>query len=172
MCLLSAIRQEGVALSDGQFSSLTEERVVEVNEHIVSLLSAQGACVEGCVFCSFVVNQYVEKSRKRGLSVNLKYVVREHRDLKPNIGMIERACALIDRRIEECDVYFIGDRKSDVETGLNAGGVGILSASLKTYELGNVEKVKVMEEYGKRAFVFDRFSDSVDKVIELIAISS
>src|SRR3989344_554569 len=108
-------------------------------------------------FLLIVDNSYVEKSRKRGLSVDLRYVAQGCRDLKPNIGMIERACVLIDRRIEECDVYFIGDRKSDVETGLNAGGVGILSASLKTYELGNVEKVKVMEEYGKRAFVLTDF---------------
>lgn len=151
--------QAGVAIED--FPEFTEERMHEVNQYIVELLNSQGAMVRGYFCCPFVDSAYAEKARARGRRVNPAYVKDDCRDLKPNTGMLEKAAARIGSELGKLNVYVIGDRKSDIELGLNAGGTGILVPGLKTFELGDVEKVKKLgQEYSKRVIIAGNFFEA------------
>ena len=134
--------QSGVALVGEKFDLLTEERMHEVNRYIVDLLESNGARVEECFACPYVDSAYVVKAVGRGRVVNSDYVRDDCEDLKPRTGMILKAVACLGKRLEDYAVFVIGDRKSDVEIGLDAGGIGNLVASGKTLELGDVEEVK------------------------------
>jgi len=137
--------QAGVALTgiDSKtginFDNLTEERMHEVNREIINRLSLSATPVKGYCACPFVDDSYVEKSRQRRRQVNPAYVCNGHPDLKPNIGMISHAARELGfKSLEDLDIYVIGDRDSDVKMGLNAGGRGILVASSKTVERGDL----------------------------------
>ncbi len=71
--------------------------------------------------------------------------------------MIEKALAQLNARKDNCKTYMLGDRASDVEMGLNAGGIGILIESSKTKELGDIEKVLKM---GDKAYVSKNYLDA------------
>ena len=118
--------QAGVALTDKEFKELTEQRYQEVNEHIVQELAKQGAIIRGVFGCPYIDSKYAEKSKQRGRTVDPKYIIDNHPDLKPNPGMIEKAAKSLGKSLEQCQIYMIGDRLTDVQTGLNAGGIGIL----------------------------------------------
>ncbi len=158
--------QSGVALKGERFDLLDEKRMYEVNEYIIEFLRKKGANIEKYFACPYVDNKYVEKSRKRGRQVNIDYVKDKHSDLKPNIGMIRKAAKSIGEKLEECKVYGIGDRFSDVQMILNANGTGILITSHKTRELGDEDKVKELQKiHGKRVYIAKDFLDAA-KYIE------
>ena len=58
-------------------------------------------------------------------------------------------------------VYMIGDRASDVETGLNARGIGILVPSES--QRGQDEKVKAMKNAS--AFIANDFEGAADLIL-------
>jgi histidinol-phosphate phosphatase family protein len=136
--------QAGVALQGGEFDDLTMERMNEVNNFILKKLEENGVRAGGVFSCPFVDSNYVKKSIERGRRVNPEFVKDNHPDLKPNTGMIEKAANKVGRKLEECRVYVIGDRMSDVEMALKAGGVGILIESEKTAELKDTEKARIL----------------------------
>jgi histidinol phosphatase-like enzyme len=45
---------------------------------------------------------------------------------KPNIGMLSKILENQSFNQDETEIYFVGDKITDVETGLNARGLGIL----------------------------------------------
>ncbi|MCA9485914.1 MAG: HAD-IIIA family hydrolase [Nanoarchaeota archaeon] len=158
--------QSGVALRGRDFDDLTEERMHEVNNHILDLLSSQNAFVAGYFACPFVDLSYVEKARLKGRDVNSEYVDDSSWDLKPRIGMVEKAARSLGMSLENLAVYVIGDRKSDVELGLNAGGKGILVASQKTVELGDVKKVnKLSLAHSGKIYVARNFLEATKYII-------
>ena len=57
--------QSGVALSGERFDNLSEERMHEVNQHIVSLLNAEGLKVEGYFACPYVNQKYADKAAEK-----------------------------------------------------------------------------------------------------------
>lgn len=151
--------QAGVAIED--FPEFTEERMHEVNKYIVELLNNQGASVRGYFACPFVNSAYAEKARAKGRKVNPSYVKDDCRDLKPNIGMLEKAAASLGLELGRANVYVIGNRKSDVQLGLNAGGAGILVPSSKTFELGDVEEAKKLgQKYSERVIIAGNFFEA------------
>jgi len=152
--------QSGIALID--FPLLTEERAQEVNDYIIHLLQIQKAFVRKDFICPFLDKKYSDLERKAGHEVDLKYFRENPEDLKPNIGMILKSARTLGKSLEECNVFFIGDRLSDVQTGLNANGHGILVPSSKTFELKDMEKVKSMK--GK-IYVARNFLDAVNYVL-------
>lgn len=155
--------QAGVALKN--FPELTEKRMNEVNSYIMELLSLEGAEVRNCFACPFVDRKYAEKVRARKWEIIPQYFSDGHRDLKPDIGLLEK-CAK-DLEIELCrtNLYVIGDRISDVQLGLNGGGKGILVCSPKTIELGDVEKVKAIQvEKPERVFIAKDFYEATNYV--------
>lgn len=136
--------QSGVALKGGHFDNLSEHRMHEVNAYITSLLKAEGLRIDGCFACPFVDQKYADGAAAKGRVVHKEYIVNEHPDMKPNSGMIKKALASVKLNQEDCEIFVIGDRFSDVEMALNVDGTGILVTSYKTKELGDVEKVQKM----------------------------
>ncbi len=153
--------QSGVAIDEPQFAELTEERMHEVNRHILRLLADQGARVRGYEACPFVDLKYVKKAQERGWKIHPQYVMEGHRDLKPNIGMLEKCASQLGRDLKSVSLFVIGDRASDVELGLNGGGTGILVSGPKTRELGDVDKVRAMQgKYADRIYIAQDFLDA------------
>jgi D-glycero-D-manno-heptose 1,7-bisphosphate phosphatase len=153
--------QSGVALDGPEFEDLNLERMHEVNEYILNELKRQGARVDGYQACPFVDSSYIEHARKKGRKVKLQYVIDGHPDIKPNIGMVEKILYRLALDKEDCEIFMIGDRPSDVELGLNAGGTGILIESFKTKEYGNPEKIMKMN--GK-TYIANRFLDAAEYI--------
>lgn len=137
--------QSGVALTNEDFEQLTEERLEEVNRYIVDMIAKEGGLVDGVYSCPYVDSAYVEKSAKKNRTVDTKYVHDNHEDMKPNTGMMLKALTSMGLKPDDCDIYMIGDRKSDVQMGISIGGTGILVESFKTRELGDAEAVKEMD---------------------------
>lgn len=153
--------QSGVALKGGLFDNLTEDRMHEVNTYIIRTLETQGAKVNGYFACPFVDSNYVKKAEEKKREIDLEFVCDNHIDLKPNIGMIQKALDSVNLKKEDCELFMIGDRLSDVQMGLNAGGTGILIESYKTKELGDIQKVSVLE--GK-TYVAKNFLDAANYI--------
>lgn len=65
-------------------------------------------------------------------------------------------------------MYVIGDRLTDVQTGLNANGTGILVESYKTRELGDVEEtMNLMKNHPGRVRIAASFDVAARTVAEL-----
>jgi len=156
--------QSGVALRGGRFDLLTEERMHEVNKYIIEKLNEKELTINGYFACPFVDNKYVEKAQKKGRELNSEYISDSHPDLKPKPGMINNALKSLNLQKEDCLIFMIGDRASDVETGINAGGIGILIESSKTKELGDKEKVEKM----KNTFVARDFLHATDYILNIL----
>jgi len=137
--------QAGVALKGGDFDNLTEQRMHEVNEYIVKELAKKGCRIDGCHACPYVDGAYLEKYKER--KINPRYVRDNHPDLKPNTGMITKALKSLGIT-DDYRLFMIGDRASDVEMGLRAGGTGILIEGPKTGELGDMAKVLGLSQKG------------------------
>ncbi len=134
--------QSGVALQGPPFDNLTEERMHEVNRFIIEQLERQGTRVDGYFACPFVDSTYAKKAREKGRRVNPAYIQDDHPDLKPNTGMIEKALLSLEMAREDCRLYMVGDRASDIEMILRANGFRILIESFKTRQLGDIERVR------------------------------
>ena len=132
----------------------------EVNEYIINILRKNSAIVKGYFACPYVDSEYKIKAKEKGRIINPKFIINNHEDIKPNIGMIEKATQSIGKTLEQCKIYMIGDRLSDVEMGLNAKGTGILIASKKTIELGDYEKVKKLQENSLNIYIAKDFLDA------------
>lgn len=164
--------QAGVALADQKFSLLTEKRMHEVNQYIIRLLREKGCHIEGYIACSYVDNKYVEKAKDKGRSVHAQYVQDGHPDLKPNIGMIEKAARNLHYSLKDCTVMVVGDRYSDVQMGLNADGLGILIPAYKTKELGDEAKVLAEQnKYPGRVVVANNLLEAAQQILEIIRAS-
>lgn len=153
--------QAGVALVGPEFDVLTEERYQEVSEYMIQQLAKKQAVIRGVFGCPYVDLKYAEKSKQRGRTINPKYLIDNHPDWKPNPGMVKRAAESLGKALQQCEIYFIGDRLTDVQTGLNAGGTGILVSSFKTQELGDEEKTRQLQsQYPNRIYIAKDFLDA------------
>jgi D-glycero-D-manno-heptose 1,7-bisphosphate phosphatase len=153
--------QAGVALADEEFKELTEQKYQEVSRYMIQELAKQGAIIKGVFGCPYIDLKYAEKSRQRGRQVNPEYVKDNHPDWKPNPGMIKKAAESLGKTLDQCQIYMMGDRLTDVQTGLNAGGTGILVSSVKTQELGDKEKTKQLQlQYPNRIYIAKDFFDA------------
>jgi histidinol phosphatase-like enzyme len=137
----------------------------EVNHHILQELTKAGCRIDGYFACPFIDKKYAEKAAKKGLRINPEFLMDNHPDLKPNTGMIEKALFSINAKKEDCKIYIVGDRASDVEMGLNAGGIGILVESFKTKELGDRQKVMNL---GKESYIAKDFFDAAKLITNCI----
>ncbi len=160
--------QSGVALGGEEFEKLTEKRLKEVNYEIIKRLKAKGANIDASFSCPYVDESYVKKAESKGRVVIKKYVKDNHPDKKPNIGMIIKAAKRYGKELKEIKHKFmIGDRYTDIETGLKAGCTSILITSYKTKELGDEEKTKKLKEYLKSVFIAKDFSQAAKLIRNL-----
>ncbi len=113
--------QSGVAIDD--FENLTEKRAHEVCQEVLDRMEDREAALDGYFLCPHVDNSYVEEKDDRSYDRDF---VCECDCIKPRLGMVFDALKSEGVTRDNVDLYVIGDRASDVETGLNAGGHGVL----------------------------------------------
>lgn len=150
--------QSGVALIGKEFDELTEDRMHETCVHIIKKLAGKRAAVGGYFACPFVSSRYANGATLKGRKVNKKYIDNRCRDLKPNIGMVEKAAMLFHRSLDDCSVFVVGDRFSDVQTGLNAGGVGILVPGVRKEDIKFAEEAACCNP--GRIYIAENFLDA------------
>ncbi|MFA5928833.1 MAG: HAD hydrolase-like protein [Candidatus Margulisiibacteriota bacterium] len=154
--------QPYIAVSNPEFSQVTEKRIDEVNAEIVRKLKKEGLNIKGVFACTVADFAYRDKILARGWKYKPEYVVENHRDLKPNIGMVERSAAVLGKSLKELDaIYVVGDRVSDVQTAINAGGKGVWVMSYKANEEKERPKVEALKaKYPDRVFFAEDFMDA------------
>ncbi|HEY5220737.1 MAG TPA: HAD-IIIA family hydrolase [Candidatus Paceibacterota bacterium] len=147
--------QSGVALAGPDFELLTEAAAREVNELIISKLKDDGCRVDGYRFCPFVSSDYARKAALKGRQVDARYINDNARCLKPNIGMLGDAAEMFGERLSEVrHKFMIGDRVTDVETGLRAGCVSFFVRSSRTNKNREAEKiVEIQDQFPDKVFV-------------------
>ena len=158
--------QAGVALTGPAFNLLTEERMNLVNEYIKYRLAQEGAFIEGIFACPFVDKDYVTRAMEKGRKVNPRYIQDGCIDLKPNTGLMKKAADSVGRVLGDSMIFMVGDRATDVQTGLNAGGEGILIASPKTIELSDLKKTeRLIRENPGRVYVAPNFNTAAEYIL-------
>lgn len=121
--LVVATNQAGVAR--GFFPV---KRVEEVDEILTKLLKKQGVEFDGWYFCPYVGKDY---AMDKGVPLNSSWIKEGMR--KPAIDMLKKAAKDMGIKLEEFKaIYYMGDKPSDVQTGINAGGKGVLITNGKS----------------------------------------
>lgn len=149
--------QGGVALG-----RVKGEHLPEMHEYLNVLLKKHGLHVDGCWHCEHIPEDY---ARKYGLPLPHPLVF-ECKDRKPGIGMLEKAArSLFGKELSDCVVYVIGDRDSDVLTGINAGGKGVfVPGDYKREE--NLERASALQaRYPGRVFIASDFLEAARWVV-------
>ncbi|MBI4018948.1 MAG: HAD-IIIA family hydrolase [Candidatus Aenigmarchaeota archaeon] len=155
--------QTGIGIAD--FSDLTEERAHDVCKEILKRLDKEGAALDDYLFCPHISKHYITKHPERKFD---PAYVRECDCAKPNPGMLFAAMKKDGMAKGKAHIYMIGDRDSDVETGLNAGGIGILVPSES--QPGHDKKVLAMKN--PSAFVAKNFEDAANLILNRESLSA
>jgi histidinol-phosphate phosphatase family protein len=168
--------QGGVAINSPGFEELTEQRVAEVNQEIIRRLNNEGIIIHSCQVCPYVDKEYVEQSKKKNRSIDPKYIKDNPPNRKPSSGMIFDIIKSRNLSVHNCCVIMFGDRLTDVETGVNAGGYGILIPSQKTHERGDIEKLaqrrKENSNFASKTLFAKDAKTAADEAIKLLSIFS
>ena len=126
--------QPGVAVKN--FRLLTSKRAHEVCKYVLKKLEEKGAKLDDYFLCDHATPNYVKSHQdmkfERKLVCNCNCI-------KPKLGMVFDALKLEGVKKNDVKIYVIGDRLSDVKTGINAKGTGILVPFEN--EPTNIEKV-------------------------------
>jgi len=149
--------QAGVAVKN--FPLLTEKKADEVCKFILNHLANKGAKLDGCEVCGHANHAYVK--RKKEFSFDKKLVC-NCVCIKPNPGMVFSVMKKEGFKSSNTKIYVIGDRVTDVETGLNAGGFGIL---VPFSNMPN-EKEKVAKLKSKKKYIAKDFLDAAEFIIK------
>ncbi|MBI4150828.1 HAD-IIIA family hydrolase [Candidatus Woesearchaeota archaeon] len=138
---------------------VTLEQTTQFNAHVNALLRKHGVGLQKIYSCEHAPPAYAERYVKEGAFIDTRYI-RECPDWKPGIGLLEKAAReCFDLPLQECDVYMIGDRHTDPETGINAGGKGIFIESL--LEAKHLAPAKdLQKKHGHRVYIAKDFLDA------------
>ncbi len=156
--LLNQIPNSAVAIISNQ-SGLAQGRlgikdVERVNNTVKKLLELGRASIQGIYFCEHVSLDY---ARTKGISLSNSFV-KECSDMKPNPGMLFRACKeLLRTPPEKCNIYMIGDRSDDVLSGLSAGGKSVFVKS-------SVHQSDTLEIKKKMQIHYDKIHNAKDLI--------
>jgi len=157
--------QSGVAIvydpTDPDFPHLTEDRMHEVNQYIIGQLEEQGAHVDGYFACPFIDSHYEQKALDKERKLDPVFIIDNHPNTKPNPGMVKQAVKSLDLKMEDCDIWMIGDRISDVEVGVNAGGRSILVPNYKTTAS---DQLRARNSDPERVFTARDFAEAADRI--------
>ncbi|MCH7568225.1 MAG: HAD-IIIA family hydrolase [Nanoarchaeota archaeon] len=161
--IIVATNQAGVAL--GYFPP---ERTDEINRTIDDLLRDNGVVLDGWYSCPYVGKDY---ATERGIPLDSQWV-KETDMRKPGIGMLRQAASDLklywDKLTREGKIFFIGDKPSDVETGLNAKGYGIFvpMPGIPDSEFRKVHRLA--KENQGRVHIDLNFSKASQRIINLV----
>ncbi|MEJ2192316.1 MAG: HAD-IIIA family hydrolase [Nitrospirota bacterium] len=142
VALYMVTNQPGVAIRD--FPRLTRERAHEVCRYVLEALRERGAPLDGYFLCPHASPEYVREYPQYGFREEL---VCRCACIKPALGMVFDALASEGLSLKEARLAVIGDRATDVETALRAGGTGILIPFIN--QPGEDEKVKGLTPRGR-----------------------
>jgi len=134
--------QPAVAIKD--FPLLTQRKAEEVSQYVIDMLKEKGAIIDGFKVCGHANSSYVK--RKKEFKFDGKYVC-DCPCIKPKPGMVIDVLKKESLKKSNTSIYVLGDRLSDVQTGINAKGWGILIpfSNMK----GEKEKVKRLKSKNK-----------------------
>lgn len=154
--LVVTTNQAGVAR--GFFS---EERAKETNFEFRRLLESRGIKLDGLYFCPYVDKEY---AKAKGIPSDSQHVM-ENDMRKPGIGMLK--IAVKDLGLEMSDfiaIYYIGDKPSDVQTGINAGGKGILLTNKKGERYDKTKSI--MADNSGKVFFAKNLAEAADIILK------
>jgi HAD superfamily hydrolase (TIGR01662 family) len=145
--------QPGVAVKN--YPLLTHDRSEEVCEYVIDRLGGYGAHIHGYEVCGKASLKYVARKEKEKAGFKFdKKLVGNFSCVKPKIGMIKNALKKEGWSLDDTQIYVIGDRRSDVKCGLNAGGYGILVPfGNRSEEVDKVRKLDSPKVYVARDFL-------------------
>ncbi|MCW3975599.1 MAG: HAD-IIIA family hydrolase [Candidatus Bathyarchaeota archaeon] len=148
--------QPGVAIND--FPLLTLEKAHEVSQHIVEIIKNEGGLIDGYFICPHATHAYVTKRSNYEFD---KKMICDCECAKPRPGMVFDVLKKEDLSRDDVDIYVIGDRSSDVQTAINADGIGILIPFEN--EAGEIEQVKNMNN--PKTYIAKNFFDAAQFII-------
>lgn len=149
--------QSGVAIKD--YDRLTEERANTVCREVMDRLEDRGAGLDGYFLCPHVPPEYAER---KDVSMNADMVC-DCDCIKPRLGMVFDALSSEGVTRDSVDLYVIGDRASDVETAVKAGGTGILVP----FENEPGQEEEVSERFDRNAYIADSLVDAAHIIHDL-----
>src|SRR3989344_5841604 len=127
-------------------------RLVEITNYLKKIFKGENIIFDSWHCCPYVSNSYaVEK----GINLDSTFV-REGDDRKPGIGMLRSAAKKVSLELSDTIIYFVGDKETDVRTGLNANGKSILVHGNEK----EVEKVRSLcneDKYNGRVHTVENF---------------
>lgn len=136
------------------------DAIPEVNSAIHRLLEQSGTFVDAWFYCEHVPLDY---AKKHGLSQDNPFVG-ECDDYKPKCGMLKKAMVQFGIPFDKAIIYTIGDRTSDVLTGLNAGGKGVfVQSELEQSDIHEAEKL--LTQFPNKVFIAKDFLDGVKWIV-------
>lgn len=149
--------QPGVA--NKSYPLLTLKKAHEVCKYVVEKIKKKGGKLDGYFLCPHAAPEYAKKHKN--LEWNKKMVC-NCSCIKPNLGMVFDSLKKEGVARKDAKVYVIGDRVSDVKTGINAKGIGILVP----FENRSGEDKKVRKLKNKNAYVAKDFADAAHYIKE------
>ena len=148
--------QAGVAVKD--FPLLTEKKAHEVCKYVMKLFESKGVGLDGYTMCPYASPSYTKKRSE--YTFDKKYVKNSF-CRKPRPGMIYEALRKEKVKRKDVHIYMLGDRASDVKTGLNINGTSIFIPSKnRQQEVEKVAKIK-----GK-VYKAKNFTDAANYIIK------
>lgn len=138
------------------------KRVEEINKYLDSLLKAQGALIDGWYYSPFVESSWAEKE---GLDLDTPWIEDGFpKTRKPEIGMLEQGARDLGRELSSYkNIFVIGDKLDDLNTALNAGGIGIWFYNGKNESL--FEEVKRLKKINPEKIFYVK---DLTKVIDMV----
>ena len=149
--------QSGVAVKE--LPLLTEKKAEEVCQYIMEKLAEKGAVLDGFFICPHADQEYF-KTHPQFTPIHKQVCSCEC--IKPAIGMVKDALEKENINIDEASLYVIGDRASDVQTGISAGGQGILIP----FDQQPGEKEKIVKLHLDKVTVAEDLIHAADSIIE------
>ena len=142
----------------------TTQRIEEIHQEISRRLAEKGARIDDWQYFPYVDPEY---ARRKGIEGS-PWVSDTLNIRKPHSGMVLRSVERLGFSIQDFGhIFFIGDRASDVETGLNLRGIGIfvMTGAYEEY-VDSVEQLS--RENPGRVYIAKDFLGAASKVLELI----
>jgi len=134
------------------------KRVEEINQTLDRKLKEEGVVLDGWYYCPFVTKGYAYDKK---IPLDSPWI-KESYLRKPGIRMLEKFAK--DFGIRLCDfegIYVVGDKTSDIRTGLNAKGKGIWFRG-NEYEF----KKEYKRYYKDRVFIAKNWEEVSDIIIK------
>lgn len=165
------------------FGNDPEGRIQEVNSAIDLLLMSAGAFVDTWQYCPWVNQDYIAKKLEKNpdLKPDYNYVLEDDDPRlelrKPGIGMLKEAAeeiAFVEGMYYTLEdflgIYFIGDKKSDIDTALNANGKGVFVYN-KGLNEKDKEKIEARPEHGTLIVTVTNLIEASEFILDDISTS-